>query len=150
MGRIVSIDYGQARIGIAISDERKIIATSLGAIRAEKTAAGNVQSILKALSSYSIETMLIGMPLHMNGKKGLLADEVQHLLSELQKHVSFPVIAWDERLSTVQAERALREANLTRKKRAKVVDGVAAVILLQSYLEKLALDLERVSPIHLP
>lgn len=143
MGRIVSVDYGIVRIGLAISDERKCIATSLGMIAAQKTAEGNVKVLLDALKTYSVDALIIGMPLHMNGKMGFLADEVKHFIACLQKHVSFPVVAWDERLSTVQAERALREAELSRKKRSKVIDGVAAVILLQSYLSFLDLQAER-------
>ncbi len=139
MGRIVSIDYGLARIGLAISDDRKIIATSLATLRAEKTIESTIQQLLKILEKYQIEAIVIGMPLHMNGKKGFLADEVQHFLSRLQTVVSCPVIPWDERLSTVQADRALREAQLTRKKRSQVVDQVTALILLQSYLDKLML-----------
>lgn len=142
MGRVACIDYGLARMGLAISDETKIIATSLGQLKAEKTCEANVQLILKALASYKLDTIIIGLPLYLNGKKGFLADEVHHFIAKLQTMVPYPVIAWDERLSTVQADRALREANLSRKKRSQVVDTVTAVILLQCYLEKLSFEKE--------
>lgn len=135
MGRIVSIDYGLARIGMAISDEMKVIATSLGVVTAEKTVELTIQKILALLEPYSVDLIIVGLPLHMNGKTGFLADEVKHFISLLEKIGLCPIVAWDERLSTVQAERALREGNLSRKKRSKVIDAVTAMILLQSYLE---------------
>ena len=136
MGRIVSIDYGLKRIGLAVSDEMKIIATFLGVIEAEKTSDATIKKILAALASYkNIETILVGVPFHMDGKAGIMVDEVRHFIEKLALHISCPIVEWDERLSTVQAERSL--TSLSRKKRSKVIDGVTAVILLQSYLERL-------------
>jgi putative Holliday junction resolvase len=84
---------------------------------------------------YEIEEIVIGLPLLMSGKRGLLADEVQHFI-ELIKHIcSIPIFTWDERLTSVQAESALRESNMTRKKRTAYVDTVAATIILQNYLD---------------
>lgn len=139
-GRIASIDYGLARLGVAVSDETKIIVSFQKVIPAGKTAALTVKNLLDHLSQYTIETLVVGLPLHMNGKKGFLADEVLHFIELLKKEVSYSIVTWDERLSTVQADRHLREANLSRKNRAKVVDAVTATILLQSYLESLSLQ----------
>lgn len=135
MGRFAAIDYGLARIGLAVSDERKIIASSIGIVPAEKTAVLTVKKIAKELSKYDLEAIVVGLPLHMNGKMGFLADEVMHFISLLKQEVSCEVLTWDERLSTAQAERMLRDANMSRKKRSKVIDGVAATLLLQSYLD---------------
>lgn len=144
-GRIVGIDYGLARIGIALSDEQKIIATSLVTLSAEKkseaTAAKLVQQLQKHANdhNYLIERIVIGMPLLMSGKKGMLADEVQHFIELLKTAIDVPIISWDERLSSVQADRSLREGNLNRKRRSKMVDAVAATIILQSYLDHIKL-----------
>lgn len=139
--RTIAIDYGMARIGIAVSDERKIIAKPLMTIRAEKKSHNTVNKVVNALAQdakdnlYSIDEIIVGLPLMMSGKMGFLADEVKHFVELLQKAVSIPVLTWDERLTTVQAERSLMESSLSRKKRSKIIDEVAAVILLQSYLD---------------
>lgn len=139
-GRIVGIDYGLTRIGLSLSDEQKIIATPLITFVADKKSEMTVLKLLKELTThaethrYRIEEIVIGLPLLMNGKKGFLADEVLHFIELLHLHTSIPITSWDERLSSVQADRALRESNMTRKKRSKTVDSVAALIILQSYL----------------
>ena len=86
-------------------------------------------------SLYAIESIVDGLPLMMSGKMGFLADEVKHFVELLQKPVSIPILTWDERLTTVQAERSLRRAAFHAKTRSQIVDEVAAVIMLQSYLD---------------
>lgn len=145
--RIVGIDYGMSRLGLAISDERQIIATPFKTLQAEKKAEQTVAKVVAALTelqqSYAceLEEIIIGMPLMMNGSKGFSADEVQHFVGLLSQAISTPIRTWDERLSTVQAERSLRESQMTRKKRSKVVDIVSAAIILQSYLDHKHLSL---------
>ena len=131
--RIASIDYGLKRLGLAISDENKVIATSLGTIEAGNSGE-TIQKILQALKPYDLEHIIIGNPIHLNGKMSFLADEVNHFLTLLQAHVSCTISLFDERLSSVQAERSLKEGGMRRKKRAQIIDAVSAVILLQSYL----------------
>jgi putative Holliday junction resolvase len=144
-GRIVGIDFGLARIGIALSDESKLIAGSLETLAAQKKIAETVDQLLIYLNRhaeanrYRIEEIVVGMPLMMSGKKGMLADEVAHFVMLLKEKVSCPICTWDERLSSVQADRSLREGNFTRRKRSKMVDAVAATIILQSYLDHLRL-----------
>jgi putative Holliday junction resolvase len=133
--RLVGIDFGTARFGVAISDERKIVARVLLTLAASKKLEDTCDNLLKELSIFSIEAIIIGMPYHMNGKVGSLADDVERFKKILESKVDYPIILWDERLTTVQAERSLREANLSRKKRSKIIDSVTAVILLQSYLD---------------
>lgn len=140
-GRIVGIDFGLARIGLSLSDETKLIANSLKTLLCEKKAEATAKKLIKemqdhaALYHYNIEEIVIGMPLMMSGKKGMLADEVIHFVSLLKEMISVPITTWDERLSTVQADRSLREGNFSRKRRSKMVDSVAAIIILQSYLD---------------
>jgi putative Holliday junction resolvase len=147
--RLVGIDYGMSRLGLALSDERQIIATPFQTVQAEKKAEQTVTKILAVLSqiqqtySCEIEEIVIGMPLMMNGRKGFQADEVKYFVDLLSQAIAVPIRVWDERLSTVQAERSLRESQMTRKKRSKVVDIVSAAIILQSYLDYKQLSLER-------
>lgn len=139
--RIVAIDYGMVRLGIAVSDENKIIAMPLMTFYAEKKSENTVAKLVAELikhqetNHYSIEEIVVGLPLLMSGKVGLLADEVKHFVDLLRKTISVPVITWDERLTSVQAERSMMEGNMSRRKRSKVVDKVAAVIILQNYLD---------------
>jgi len=143
--RIVGIDYGLARLGIALSDEQKIIATPLLTFKADQKAEETVLKLTDELkrhaesNRYDIAEIVIGLPLMMSGKHGFLADEVMHFIGLLKQHFTVPIVTWDERLSTVQADRSLRESSLTRKRRAKVVDIVAATIILQSYLDSIGL-----------
>ena len=139
--RVVGLDFGLARIGIAVSDERKIIASPVQTFKTEKKIELNAEKLLKELSNhellmnYKIEEIVIGLPLLMSGKTGFLADEVKHFVEVLKQQTQIPIVLWDERLTTVQAERSLRESSLSRKKRTSLVDTVAAVIILQNYLD---------------
>ncbi|KIC72212.1 putative Holliday junction resolvase [Candidatus Protochlamydia amoebophila] len=139
--RILGIDFGMSRIGLAQSDERKIIAMPLITVHTEKKSEQTVIKLLETISQLcetqkcEIEEIVIGLPLMMSGRTGFLADEVKHFAQLLQQLTPIPIRLWDERLTTVQAERSLRESQLTRKKRSKVVDIVSASIILQSYLD---------------
>jgi putative Holliday junction resolvase len=142
--RIIALDYGMARIGIAMSDERGVIAMPLTTLKAEKKTAHTIDKLLSELqihqqqNRYTISAIVVGMPLLMSGKKGLLADEVHYFVEQLRQVTALPVLFWDERLTSVQADRSLREGQLTRKKRAQKSDIVAATIILQNYLDFLA------------
>lgn len=139
--RIIAIDYGIARIGLAYSDETKLIAMTMTTIAAEKKLEKTVEKVVQHLLehsknySYKIEEVVVGMPYLFSGKSGMMADEVKAFIDELSKRLDVKIVPWDERLTTVLAERAMREGHMTRKKRAKIVDVVSAVVLLQSYLD---------------
>lgn len=132
MGRIVSIDYGLKRIGIAISDERKMIALPL------KVVQGGVPSVAQALAPRlkEIDEIVVGLPLLMNGQKGDMALAAEKFARELEALLKIPVVLFDERLSSKQAEANLREIPLNRKERNDKIDSVAASLLLQSYLDQ--------------
>lgn len=140
--RIVSIDYGLVRIGIAISDEMKVIASPYKTVQAKKQLKETVKAVLTELQAhcqengYIIEEIVVGLPLKMNGQMGLQADEVMHFVELMRQETSEPIVTWDERLTSVQAERAMREGGMSRKKRSRSVDRIAAVIILQSYLDQ--------------
>ena len=139
--RILGIDYGMTRIGLALSDETKILASPLETMKAERKMDYTVAKLLIFIQSLcdlhrcDITEIIVGLPLMMSGKTGLLADEVQHFVELFKAASPIPVKTWDERLTSVQADRSLREGNMTRKKRSQHVDAVAAVIILQSYLD---------------
>jgi putative holliday junction resolvase len=139
--RILGVDYGLKRLGLALSDERKIIASPLLTLQAESKSELTALKLLEAIAKIckdqrcEIEEIIIGLPLMMSGTTGFLADEVKHFVQLLQQTTSIPIRMWDERLTTVQAERSLRESSLTRKRRSKIVDIVSAAIILQSYLD---------------
>jgi putative Holliday junction resolvase len=139
--RIVAIDYGMARIGLAVSDTTKLIATPMATFKVERKSNQTIEKLVATLQEhertygYSIEMIVVGFPLLMSGKKGLLADEVSHFVELLKAAIAVPIVTWDERLTSVQADRSLREGNLSRKKRSQKVDSVAAVIILQNYLD---------------
>lgn len=152
--RIIGIDYGMARIGLAYSDISHLIASPLGTLTTEKKSKATINKLVLLLQEhekeldYSIEKIVVGLPLMMSGKAGLMADEVNHFITKLQEVLpDTPIVKWDERLSSVQAERSMREASMSRKKRAKKVDFVAAVIILQSYLDKLSLQSDNLPPL---
>jgi putative Holliday junction resolvase len=143
ISRILGIDYGMARIGLAVSDERKIIAFPWMVLTTEKKVEQTVIKLVGAIEKhaqehqYALESIVVGQPFMMDGKMGLIADEVKSFTDELQKFISVPIVKWDERLSSVQAERSLRESSLSRKRRSKIIDTVSAVIILQSYLDRM-------------
>jgi len=139
--RIVGIDYGMARIGVSLSDERKILASPIATVQAEKKLELSVKKVLaeiekqQAEKNFLVEEIVVGLPLMLNGSIGMLADEVKLFVEQLREVTDIPIVTWDERLTSVQAERSLMESGMSRKKRSKVIDKVAAVIILQSYLD---------------
>lgn len=140
--RIISIDFGLARVGMAVSDPMKIIATALPTVAAERGVEATAAKIAQVLSQaaeqggYAIETIVIGLPLRMNGQVGLMADDVKLFAEALGALLpGIPIVLWDERLTSVQAERTMREGHMTRRQRSKAVDRIAAVIILQNYLD---------------
>lgn len=137
MPRIAGIDYGTVRLGVALSDERAIIASSHSVLLAKKRLADTASALLELLAPFALKAIVIGMPYKLSGKASFMADEVTHFVELLKEKTDLPIILWDERLTSIQAERLLKEAGLNRKKRSKVVDTVAAVIMLQSYLDSL-------------
>lgn len=146
--RILGVDYGLTRIGLALSDERQLIAMPLRVLLADKRTEQTVAHLLVVIDELcnqyqsEIAEIVIGLPLMMSGRAGFLADEVKHFVQLLSQSCLIPIKTWDERLSTVQAERSLREGNLSRKKRSKLIDTVSAVIILQSYLDSLSLKIQ--------
>ncbi len=139
--RTLGLDIGRKRTGIAIADETLTIATPLTHIEAHGLKDW-LQKLLLFLETYPIEQIIVGIPLNHHGEIGKDAEEIGKYIALLREKVSFPVIEWDERFTTVQAERTLISADISREKRKQVIDKLAAAIMLQSYLDHLRFDKE--------
>jgi len=132
MGRILGIDHGDVRIGIAMSDETAFLASPLTTIRAGK---GAVDEIVALLNEYDVETVVIGLPLNMNGSAGPATEKVRKFAAKLAAKTDVPIVENDERLTTVTAHHNLREAGLDGRQRKGVVDMAAAQVILQDWLD---------------
>ena len=134
--RVLAIDHGTVRMGIAMSDELKIIAQPLEFIPAEPFS-GFLKRFSELLREYEVELILLGMPRNMDGSYGEASLKVREFEAMLKSSITLPVKIWDERLTSVQANRALSQAGVKKQKKRKNVDAMAAAILLQSYLDSL-------------
>ena len=134
--RVLAIDHGTKRIGVAVSDELKIIAQPLEYIPAEPFA-GFLARLRDILREKEVEIVIVGMPRNMDGSYGPAALKVQEFVGALRKAVTVPIQTLDERLTSAQANRFLIQGNVRRDKRKEKVDKTAAAILLQSYLDSL-------------
>lgn len=130
--RILAIDYGQKRIGLAACDPMMIVAEPLPHLPAGD---GTFASIRRLVDERGIEEIVVGYPRNMDGSAGPMALEVEKFSDKLRAHVSIPVEFWDERLTTSQAEQALLAADVRRDRRKELRDSMSASILLQSYME---------------
>ena len=134
--RILALDHGAKRIGIALSDELKMIAQPLEFVAAEPFAA-LVSRLTTLVQEKEVELILVGMPRNMDGSYGPSALKVEEFVAAVKNAVPVPIKTWDERLTSAQANRILIAGNVRRDKRKQKVDKMAAAILLQSYLDAL-------------
>jgi putative Holliday junction resolvase len=133
--RILGLDYGRKRIGVAICDEMGVVARSLLAIE-RKTIEKDMAAIQRLAEEFDVEKVVIGYPLTLDGKEGIQCERVSKFAEMIEERLSLPVVKWDESLSTKEAEDILIEADTGRKKRRKRVDKLAAAIILQRYLDR--------------
>jgi putative holliday junction resolvase len=140
--RILALDHGTRRIGVAVSDELKMIALPLEFIPAEPVA-GFLERLKELIREKEVELLLLGLPRNMDGSYGPAALKVQEFAAVLKDKIAVPVKLWDERLTSAQAQRFLIEGNVRREKRKEKVDQTAAAILLQSYLDSLTNEMGR-------
>jgi putative Holliday junction resolvase len=133
--RTMGLDIGSHTIGVAISDELGITAQGLKTLR-RKSMEEDLKEIATIIRQFEIDKIVVGLPKKMDGTLGTQAEIVFQWIEVLKDKIHVPVVTWDERLSTVGASKVLLEADLSRKKRKKVIDKVAAVLILQGYLEQ--------------
>ena len=132
--RILALDHGTVRVGVAISDELKMIAQPLEFIPAEPFDRF-VERLKEIIAEKPVEQIILGMPRNMDGSYGPAAAKVREFIAVLKETIAVPILTWDERLTSTQANRFLVQANVSRKDRKQKVDQAAAAILLQSFLD---------------
>ena len=133
--RILALDLGQRRIGLAVSDALGLTAQGLDTL-VRRNQQADLDALVHVIRTHEVGRCLLGLPRRLNGEEGPQAEHARAFGSQLARRTGLPVAYWDERLTTVEAERVLREGGLhTRQQRRPVVDRLAAVILLQSFLE---------------
>jgi putative Holliday junction resolvase len=131
-GRILGLDIGERRIGVAVSDELGMIASPVGLIRRESNVPDEVRALV---SRYDAVQIVAGLPVGLSGREGPQATVVREFTDALAEEIDVPIAYWDERLSTTIAERSLIEGGTRRNNRKHKVDAVAAAVILQGYLE---------------
>jgi putative Holliday junction resolvase len=132
--RILALDLGSRTIGLAISDPLGITAQGLDTIR-RKNKRTDLEQLGRVLSDYEVAEIVVGYPLHMSGTAGAQAEKVAAFADDLRKRFGLPVHLWDERLTSAEANRLLRETEMSIRRRGQVVDRLAATLILQSFLQ---------------
>ncbi len=132
-GRVLGLDLGDVRIGVAISDERRRLAVPLGTVRAG--APQDLRAIAELVREQDVSLVVVGHPLSLSGERGEAARRAEAFAEALRAALPVPVELQDERLSTVEADRALREAGARGRRRRRAVDRSAATVILQAYLD---------------
>ena len=134
--RLLGLDVGTKTIGMALSDVTRSVATPFDTIRRSKFTA-DAKTIREVVEKNQVGALVIGFPLNLDGSEGPRAQSTRAFARNLAAHVTVPMVFWDERLSTAAVERHLIEANASRKRRAEVIDRMAAAYILQGALERL-------------
>jgi putative Holliday junction resolvase len=132
--RILGLDIGDVLIGVAVSDPSRIIAQGLDSIR-RVSLKKDVETIKNLINEYETDKVVAGLPKTLGGEIGIQAQKVLAFIESLQKAVDVPIVTWDERFTTVSANKVLIKADVSRKKRKQVVDKLSAIIILQGYLD---------------
>lgn len=134
--RLLGIDAGTKTLGLALSDVNRGIASPLETIKRTKFSADAVR-LLEICAEHHIAGLVIGLPINLDGREGPRSQSTRALARNLNKLVGLPILLWDERLTTAEAERMLISADQTRKRRAEVIDKLAATIILQNALDRM-------------
>ena len=134
--RIMSLDVGSRTIGIACSDALLMTAQGIETIR-RTSLEKDFNRLQELIAEYEVHELVVGMPKNMNGTKGERAEKTEEFVEKMKEVIDLPVTYWDVRLSTLMAERQLIAADVSRKKRKSVIDKMAAVVILQGYLDRL-------------
>lgn len=137
--KVLGLDIGEKRMGIAVSDALRCTAQGLTVLQ-RSNADDDIGAIQELIDASEVSEVVVGLPKNMDGSLGQGAQKVLSFVSKLEESLSIPIILWDERLTTAEATRMLLQADVTRKKRRKVVDKIAAVLILQGYLDSLDHD----------
>ena len=128
MGRVMGIDWGERRVGIALSDESRTIASPHSVVKRTHALNRDLDAICDMVRENEVERVIVGLPVRLDGSVGEAAEEVLRIIEELGTRLNVPVAPWDERLSTAEAERALIDGDVSRRKRKGLIDRVAAAL----------------------
>lgn len=134
--RVLGLDIGDRTIGVAVSDGLMLTAQGITTIKRTKPER-DIEEVLKYVKEYEVSTIVSGLPKNMDGTIGFQAEKVQEFCELLKEHTEVPIKFWDERLTTVSAHKAMLECNMSRGKRKKLVDKIAATYILQGYLDSI-------------
>jgi putative Holliday junction resolvase len=134
--RIMGLDYGSRRIGVALSDELGMTAQPLTTVE-RRNRQDDMEAIARLVGTYSVEKIVVGYPVRLDGTEGIQCEKVNRFARRLEVRFRLPVVKWDETLSTWTAGEILNAAHVRREKRKKVIDKMAAGIILQGYLDSL-------------
>jgi len=132
--RILSLDFGSKTIGLAVTDELGLTAQGLPTLR-RTNKRNDFDHLRRTIKQYGVGELVMGLPLRLSGDTGIQSDKVEVFAAELRKKFKLPVHLFDERLTSVEANRVLRESEMSIRRRAEVVDQLAAVLILQAFLE---------------
>jgi putative pre-16S rRNA nuclease len=132
--RVLGLDVGARRIGVAISDPLGITAQGLETLH-RKNKKYDFSFLHRIIREYGVQEIVVGLPLRMSGAEGAQAGKIQSFAEDLRKHFKLPVHLWDERLTSAEANRLLRETDLSIEKRGQAVDRMAAILILQGWME---------------
>jgi len=132
--KALGIDYGKARIGLAVSDDSGLLAAPLEVLQRTSPDA-DLERLAATAARLHVDHIIVGMPLQLDGTRGPAAGNVERFAAELSRRTEVPVELWDERLTTAQAERAMIDADASRRRRKQHLDAVAAQMMLQCYLD---------------
>ena len=132
--RILGLDYGSKRIGVAVCDELGITARGLATIT-RKNRRHDLEEIARFIRTYAVEKIVIGYPIRLDGSEGIQCDKINKFAQLLESAFSLPVIKWDETLTTKEAEEILILSNMPRERRKSEIDKLAAGLILQGYLD---------------
>ncbi len=133
-GRVLGLDVGSKRIGMAVSDLLGITAQGIDTLQRQNKRL-DFDKLAKVIEQFEITEIVVGYPLRMSGAEGIQAEKMQRFADELRERFQVPVHLWDERLSSAEANRLLRETDMSIRRRGQVVDQMAAVLILQSWME---------------
>ena len=134
LARIMALDVGARRIGVAVSDPLGITAQGLDTIQRQNKRR-DLEVLRRLLAEYQIQEVVVGLPLRLSGAEGTQSEKMRVFADDLRHHFGVTVHLWDKRWTSTEANRLLRETNLSIEKRAKSVDRMAAILILQSWLE---------------
>lgn len=140
-GRVLALDVGKSRIGLAVSDELGVTAQGIETLQRTRIRE-DIAALKELVSRWNVRLLLIGAPLHMSGAESRQSEYTREFADRLKRQIQLPVVYWDERLTSAEAERMLRDSGASLDRRKRAVDQMAAVLLLESYLENQRLTAE--------